>query len=118
MEQDTRARLEAAGWVVGYADAFAHLTPQESALLDLKDNLGRAVRELRNSRHITQAQLAGLMGTTQSRVAKLEAGDPRVSTDFAIRAMIAMATNRRNLARAVAGWPLASRRPVRAKTAP
>ena len=109
MNEDLRASLETAGWVVGNADEFLGLSPQESALLDLKENLGRAVRDLRASRQITQTQLAGLMGTTQSRIAKLEAGDPRVSTDFAIRAMLAMAAKRSDLARAIAGWPPVSR---------
>ena len=115
MNEDLRASLETAGWVVGNADEFLGLSPQESALLDLKENLGRAVRDLRASRQITQTQLAGLMGTTQSRIAKLEAGDPRVSTDFAIRAMLAMAAKRSDLARAIAGWPPVGR-VSRAKT--
>jgi ribosome-binding protein aMBF1 (putative translation factor) len=121
MEQITRERLEAAGWSVGSADEFAGLSPEESALLDLKESVGRAVRELRTDRGLTQSQLAATMRSTQSRVAKLEQGDPRVSIDFAVRAMLAMTVRRDDLARAILGGPIdrasVRRRPVAAPRA-
>jgi hypothetical protein len=43
-----------------------------------------------NARKVTQAQLAKLLGTSQPRVAAMEAGDPQTSLEALLRALIVL----------------------------
>ena len=43
----------------------------------------------------------GLIGSSQSRVAKMEAGDPSVSVDLLIRTLFALGVNRKQVGRAI-----------------
>ncbi|MFZ1730020.1 MAG: helix-turn-helix domain-containing protein [Bacteroidota bacterium] len=79
-------RLEAAGWKVGDASDFLVLSPEEAELVAFKLALANRVRELRIGKSWTQLQLAKAIGSSQSRIAKLEAADPSVSTDFMLKA--------------------------------
>jgi transcriptional regulator with XRE-family HTH domain len=49
----------------------------------------------------TQTEVADLIGSSQSRVAKMEAGDPSVSVDLLIRTLLALGANRRQVGRAI-----------------
>jgi len=101
MREDKKKRLERAGWRIGSADDFLDLSPEESALLDLKAQLGKRLREWRTAVPMTQAKLAKTMGSSQSRIAKMEAGDPSVSLDLLVRALIALGASKRDLADAI-----------------
>ena len=85
MDTQKTKRLQAAGWKVGDATEFLGLSPEEAALIEFKLALATRVRELRVSQGLTQVQLAKAIGSSQSRIAKLEAADPTVSTDFMLR---------------------------------
>lgn len=85
MDTQKAKRLEAAGWKVGDASEFLGLSPEEAALIEFKLALATRVKELRISRGLTQVQLAKAIGSSQSRIAKLEAADPTVSTDFMLK---------------------------------
>lgn len=102
MEKAKRKRLEAKGWKVGTAAEFLGLTPEESAYVELKVALGSKLRELRNRKRLSQVELAKRVGSSQSRVAKLEAADPSVSLDLLIRSLIALGVSRQDLARVIA----------------
>jgi transcriptional regulator with XRE-family HTH domain len=67
-------------------------------LIETKLALTKAVREQRQIMHITQSALAERMKTSQSRVAKIEAGDPTVSLDLIFRALFTMGVSRKALA--------------------
>lgn len=101
MEKAKKARLEAKGWRVGSAEEFLGLTPEEAALVELRLRLGDAVRSLRKEKHLTQAELAKLLHSSQSRVAKVEAADDSVSLDLLIRSLLAMGATPRDVARAI-----------------
>ena len=102
MKKDKRARLERAGWKVGTVRELLGLSRAEEALVELKLILSRGLRERRTRRRLTQAQLARLLKSSQSRVAKMEAGDPSVSIDLLIRSLLAMGTTQRELAQVIA----------------
>jgi len=102
MKQAKRARLEAAGWRVGTVRQFLGLSAEDEAFLDLKLALARSVRDRRVRKELTQAQLAELIESSQSRVAKMEAGDRTVSLDLLVRSLLAMGTTKRELARIIA----------------
>jgi DNA-binding XRE family transcriptional regulator len=99
MKLEKKKRLEAAGWRVGTVSEFLGLTDEEAALIELKLDLARAVRAERVRRHLTQEELGKLLGSSQSRVAKMEAGDPTVSIDLLVRSLLRLGASRRDLVR-------------------
>ena len=94
-------RLESRGWKMGNAADFLGLTEAEAALVEMKLSLSDAVRKARKQRRITQVALAKHLNSSQSRVAKLEAGDPGVSLDLLVRASLATGTTRAEVAAAL-----------------
>ncbi len=101
MRKDKKARLEHAGWKVGTVREFLGLSKAEEALVELKLTLSRRLREQRARRGLTQAQLARLLGSSQSRIAKMEAGDPSVSIDLLVRSLLAMGARQEELAEVI-----------------
>jgi ribosome-binding protein aMBF1 (putative translation factor) len=99
-------RLRAAGWKLGSAREFLRLSDQEAALVDMKLCLMDALRQARRKRGISQIELAKRMGSSQSRIAKIEAGDPSVSLDLILRALVASGASRREIQDTLAsGYP-------------
>ena len=90
MDSEKRQKLKEAGWVVGSTDEFLQLTPEETAYIELKLNLARNLRAARQEKQLTQSALARLIHSSQSRVAKMEKGDPTVSLDLLVRALLAL----------------------------
>jgi ribosome-binding protein aMBF1 (putative translation factor) len=101
MKRAKRKKLEAAGWTVGSAQDFLGLSEQEAAFVELKLALGSYVRRYRTKRRWTQTALAARLGSSQSRVAKVEAGDVTVSLDLQVRALLALGGRPRDLANAL-----------------
>lgn len=106
MEKSKRERLEAAGWHVGTADDFLELSPTESALVDLKLSLSDALRRARAKARLSQDALARRIGSSQSRVARMEAADPSVSLDLLIRALLGAGASQETIALAIAPMPV------------
>jgi len=102
VKEDKRRRLEAAGWKVGSAAEFLALDNEEAAIIELKLDLADAVRIARTRRRLTQKELAKALRSSQSRVAKMEAGDPSVSIDLLVRTLLRLGASRRDLARHLA----------------
>ncbi len=102
MNQAKRRRLEAKGWKVGSAAEFLRLTPEEAAFVEVKSALVLALRHQRKVQGWTQAELASHIGSSQSRVAKMESGDRLVSIDLLVRTLIALGATPRDLARILA----------------
>ena len=88
MRSSKKQRLERAGWVVSDASAFLGLSAEEARFVELKLALAAGVRHFRERRGLTQAALARLLGSSQSRVAKMEAGEASVSVDLMIRSLL------------------------------
>jgi ribosome-binding protein aMBF1 (putative translation factor) len=101
MDAKKRKKLEAKGWKVGTADQFLELTAEESALLDLKLSLSTLVRSTRQRARLSQEDLADRLHSSQSRVAKLEAGDTSVSLDLIVKAAFAAGAKKADLAHAI-----------------
>jgi len=102
MRESKRKRLEAKGWRVGDAADFLSLSPEEAAYVELKLRLADRLKERRRQRTLTQNQLARLVKSSQSRVAKMEAGDPTVTVDLLIRALLALGVSNKELATTIA----------------
>ncbi len=102
MNPRKRKRLREAGWKTGTVAEFLELNPEESALIEIKLRLSDLVKKARARRRLSQTELAERLGSSQSRVAKIEAGDPSVSLDLLVRASFASGATRKDLARAIA----------------
>ena len=101
MRKDKKARLERAGWKVGTVSGFLGLSKTDEELVELKLMLSRGLKVRRARKKLTQAALARLLKSSQSRVAKMEAGDPSVSIDLLIRSLLAMGAARKELAHVI-----------------
>jgi len=101
MRKVKRTRLEAAGWSVGTVRDFLGLSEEEVAFLEVKLALAKSLRKRRERKGLTQSALAELIESSQSRVAKMEAGDRTVSLDLLVRSLLAMGTTKRELARII-----------------
>jgi ribosome-binding protein aMBF1 (putative translation factor) len=88
MREDKKRRLASKGWKVGTTAEFLQLSPQESAYVEIKLELAQKLRQQRLKRNMSQSQLAKLVRSSQSRVAKMEAADPTVSLDLLVRSLL------------------------------
>ena len=108
MQARKKAKLEAKGWKVGDASEFLGLTPEETAYFEIKIALSDALKHLREKQHLTQTDVAKRIRSSQSRVAKMEVGDPSVSLDLLIRTLLALGASRKEVARMIASQPSAA----------
>jgi DNA-binding transcriptional regulator YiaG len=98
MKNEKKKKLEAKGWKVGDSTEFLNLSPEEAAYVELKILLSKKLQSTRKQKRLTQIQFAHLLKSSQSRVAKMEAGDPSVSLDLLIRSLLMLGTSRKTLA--------------------
>ena len=102
MKQAKRQRLESKGWRIGGTRELLRLTDEEVAYIELKLALADRLRAMREKKGMTQIGLAKLTGSSQSRVAKMETGDPSVSLDLLVKSLLALGATRKQIAGAMA----------------
>ena len=105
MDERRIRALEAAGWRVGTTEEFLGLTEEQIAFIEMKLALAGGLRDLRLRASMTQTEVAKSIGSSQSRVAKMEAADPSVSIDLLVRTLLRMGANAENVARLLAKSP-------------
>lgn len=103
MRKTKQTRLERAGWKVGTVREFLALSDDEAQFVELKLALAKALRRKREREGLSQTALAKRIESSQSRVAKIEAGDRSVSLDLIVRSLLAMGTSPRELAKIISG---------------
>ena len=101
MRKQRQERLRARGWKVGTVKDFLGLSSEESAYIELKIKLAAGLRQRRQQRGLSQLDLAAKLQSSQSRVAKMEAGDPSVSLDLLIRSLISLGATERELSQII-----------------
>ena len=89
------------GWVEGSVQDFLELSAADMEYIETHRALAHRLRDERKKKHLTQTQLAAALKTSQSRVAKMENGDPTVSVDLLLHALFHMGLKRKDVARAV-----------------
>ena len=99
MKTSKKKELERKGWKVGSVTEFLQLSPEESAYIEMKLALSKNLQGRRKEKSLTQEQLARLLKSSQSRVAKMEAGDPSVSLDLLVRSLLILGESRKSLAK-------------------
>jgi len=97
MKAAKRKKLEADGWKVGSAADFLGLTEAEEALVAMKLALARNLKELRRKQGLTQLQLGDQIGSSQSRIAKMEAAERSVSLDLLVRSLLSLGASRQDI---------------------
>lgn len=90
MDAKKKKLLEDNGWKVGNVEEFLDLSKEEFELIELKILLGNRLATLRKSKKMTQAQFAKKIRSSQSRVAKMEKGDPTVTIDRILKSMFVL----------------------------
>ena len=103
MKLSKRRKLEDAGWKVGSADDFLELSPEESSYVEMKLALSRFLKEMRIKKRISQVSFATRIDSSQSRVAKMETGDPSVSIDLLVKSLFALGASKKEVAKVIAG---------------
>jgi ribosome-binding protein aMBF1 (putative translation factor) len=96
-----RKKLEAKGWRLGDTKDFLALSNEEMAFIEMKLALGQELRERRQRKRLSQVELARRISSSQSRVAKMEAGDASVSMDLLIKSLLVLGASRKELARSI-----------------
>ena len=106
MEKRPKQKLEAAGWVVGDTDQFLGLTDAEADFIHLKLSSAKELKDRRMALEPSQSQVAKMVESSHSRVAKTEGADPSVSADLRIETILKLGASRAEIAEAVSA-PLA-----------
>lgn len=77
------------------------LVKTDARFLAIKRALAQSLRERRRRKRLSQAELARLIHTSQSRIARMEAADPTVTLDLLARSLLALGATRRDIAQAI-----------------
>lgn len=102
MDANKIKELEAKGWKVGNATEFLQLTDEEVAMVETRLALSKMAKEKRQQKRLSQEAAAKRIGSSQSRFAKLEAGDSSVTIDLMLRAVYSLGASREEVAKAIA----------------
>ena len=117
MDGKKRKALEAAGFRFGDAADFLELCEEERMLVELRVKLAQAIRRRREESNLSQKQVAARIGSTQPRVARIEAAAADVSLDQMFRGLFAVGGNVEDLSTAAPRGRNEMRVRVSAKTA-
>jgi DNA-binding XRE family transcriptional regulator len=98
MNSAKRKSLESKGFKVGNVQEFLNLSPEEVKYIELKIALGKKLQAYRKAKRFTQTEFARRIKSSQSRVAKMESGDPSVSIDLMVRSLFALGASKKRLA--------------------
>jgi DNA-binding XRE family transcriptional regulator len=102
MRESRRKKLESKGWKLGSPKELLGLSDQEEMYIELRLKLAEGLKARRKANGVTQVKLAQTIKSSQSRVAKMEAGDPTVSLDLLVKSILALGTSNRELAAIIA----------------
>ena len=100
MKAEKKRRLKAAGWIEITVKEFLNLSEADVRYIEMKFALSRQLRVVRERRRLTQTKAAALLKTSQSRLARMEAGDPSVSLDLLVRGLFALGASPKDLLKA------------------
>ena len=102
MEKTKKNKLEAKGWTVGDIDEFLGLDEAEMAIVEMKVALAKALVEKRKRSNVTQVNMAKIIGSSQSRVAKIEKADSSVSLELMIKSFLSLGATKKDIVRVFA----------------
>lgn len=92
----TKEKVESR-WVEGSVQDFLQLSDADMALIETRLAASHLLKATRQRKKLTQKYVAEQLRTSQSRVAKMEAGDPSVSLDLLFKAVFSLGVSRKKL---------------------
>jgi DNA-binding XRE family transcriptional regulator len=101
MDKRKKKKLAKKGWRAGTVTELLGLSAEESAYIEMKLALSEKLKEQRQRKKLTQTELAKVIESSQSRVAKMEAGDPTVSIDLLVKSLLALGVTKKELGRTI-----------------
>jgi len=101
MHKKKKKALESKGYKIGSAEELLGLSKEEAEYIELKLTLSQALAKRRKQKNLTQNQLAKILKSSQSRIAKMEKGDPAVSLDLLVKSLLAMGATKKSIAKAI-----------------
>lgn len=101
MHKKKKKALESKGYKIGSAEELLGLSKEEAEYIELKLTLSQALVKRRKQKNLTQNQLAKILKSSQSRIAKMEKGDPAVSLDLLVKSLLAMGATKKSIAKAI-----------------
>ena len=101
MKKAKKEHLKKAGWKVGTVKEFLGMSDEEAALIEMKLALARSLKQRRLAHGLTQDDLAKQLGSSQSRVAKMEVADAAVSMDLLVRSLLVLGATRQEVGRII-----------------
>ncbi len=101
MDKNKKRQLESKGYRVGDTKDFLGLSQEQSTYIEMKLALSQALARKRKQRRLTQLELARKLNSSQSRIAKMEKGDPTVSVDLLVKALLAMGATKKSIAKTI-----------------
>ena len=102
MDKKKKEALEIKGYRVGGVEEFLGLSKEEEEYIEVKLALCQGLAHHRKESRLTQTRLAKKLGSSQSRIAKMEKGDPTVSLDLIVKSLLAMGATKSDIAKLVA----------------
>jgi DNA-binding transcriptional regulator YiaG len=97
-DKGTKATKGEGEWVEGSVQEFLSLSDADMELIETRLAISRLLKATRRRKKLTQAVVAAALHTSQSRLAKMEAGDPSVSLDLLLRSLFSLGITRKNVA--------------------
>ncbi len=101
MDKTKKKAIENKGWKVGDIDQFLGLDSAEMAIVEMKMALAKTLLEKRKKSKITQINMAKLIGSSQSRVAKIEKGDSTVSIELMLKSLFSLGATKKEIAKVI-----------------
>jgi len=101
MHPAKQRKLKSRGWKTGTVRDFLDLSSGEAAYIELKLSLSESLKQQRQHKQLSQVEFAKRISSSQSRIAKMEAGDPSVSLDLLIKSLFALGASRKDLAKVI-----------------
>ncbi len=101
-QKDTKKRAETNGkWIEGSVQDFLQLSDADMAYIEMRLAASRYLKSIRQAHKMTQKVAAERLHTSQSRLAKMEAGDASVSLDLIFRSLFSLGVSRKRLVQAL-----------------
>ena len=101
-QKDTKKRAETNGkWIEGSVQDFLQLSHADMEFIEMRLAASRYLKSIRQAHKMTQKVAAESLRTSQSRLAKMEAGDASVSLDLLFKSLFSLGVSRKSLVRAL-----------------
>ncbi|MBR0055761.1 MAG: XRE family transcriptional regulator [Kiritimatiellae bacterium] len=98
MDKAKLEKLKKAGMAVTGTAEWIGLSPEESAVVDMRIRLAREVERLRHVKGMTQKTLAEELGTRQPGVARMERKPASSTLDALVMALLKLGSTPRRIA--------------------